>query len=347
MIRSKLARYILLGCFLSLSRHALSLEGEKVWLGAAPPADEIAQGEVKSPGPKSVANGLVMEGNISFNKPSGSSVVTLSVETITNNSGSRSTGTLRLELWATLSRPSRGGSLSGYRLAVGPQLSPLQPNFHYSNVVQTTSFSAPPDGTYWMTVILAEFDSNNCSQSDFFCVSDSLTFSSQNTFGNAPPPPPPPPPQLTSGSTAKTLASRGTVSGSATLFGGFELLVPTNVLLLVRGNSLGTLGVTQGYMDAPRVRIYNQQGADLVSQNGMPGFNACVASNAVTDYPVLYYYSAIRQAPADSRDSCYASTFPAGIYSFSITPSILGVNSNNLSSSRGSGEVLFEITLFR
>ena len=123
----------------------------------------------------------------------------------------------------------------------------------------------------------------------------------------------------------QTLGSRATVTQTATLYGGFELRSTALVYILVRGNSLGTLGVTQAYLDAPRVRLYNSQGQDLVSQSGYTGFNFCLSANTVTDLPVLNYYANVRGQPAHSFDSCYAAVFAAGVYTFSVTPSIPGV----------------------
>ena len=50
--------------------------------------------------------------------------------------------------------------------------------------------------------------------------------------------------------------------------GGFQLASSTTVYILVRGNSLSTLGVTSNYLDAPRVRLFNQAGQDLIFDNG-------------------------------------------------------------------------------
>ena len=52
----------------------------------------------------------------------------------------------------------------------------------------------------------------------------------------------------------RTLGARATASPSATVFGGFELAQSTVVYVLVRGNSLGSLGVTNNFLDRPRLR---------------------------------------------------------------------------------------------
>lgn len=322
----------------AFSVHAGQAAPPKIWTGppiqvGGVPVARIMTHEAL----KTVSDGLVLQGNMAYNRSG--SMVTLSADGVYNNSSTRTSGTMRLELWATTTKPARGAAFNGYRLAISPTFSPLSPGFHYSSLTYTVSFVEPPAGTYWIVFALDEF--NNCSTNDGYCLEDSLVFDNQQTFGSAPPPPPTP--QL--GLTARSFGSRGTVSSSARMYGAFELASSGTVFILVRGNSLGTLGVTQGYLDAPRVQLFNAQGSDLVSQGGLPGFNDCLASNTVTDYPVVYYYGQLRGQPVSERDSCYTTTLPAGVYTFSVNPSILGVTSNATSSSPAVGEVLFEVTL--
>jgi hypothetical protein len=145
----------------------------------------------------------------------------------------------------------------------------------------------------------------------------------------------------------QTLGSRATVTSTSTLFGGFEIAQGAVVYIMVRGNSLGTLGVTNAFLDAPRVRIFNSAGQDLITDSfGVAGFNGCSAGNDFND-PVVAYYQNVRGQPAHARDACFAGTFPAGVYTFTVTPTIPGVTASNQSgaSNPGSGQVLFEVTL--
>ena len=144
--------------------------------------------------------------------------------------------------------------------------------------------------------------------------------------------------------TTNSLGSRATVTPNATLFGGFEITGTAVVYILVRGNSLGTLGVTQNYLDAPRARVFNAQGQDLVTDlSGRAGFNQCSGSNTLAA-PVFNYYQITRGVPAHERDACVAVSLTAGAYTFTVTPSIPGVTSSD-TSVPSSGEVLFEVTL--
>ena len=136
-----------------------------------------------------------------------------------------------------------------------------------------------------------------------------------------------------------TLGSRAVSNSSETVFGGFELAQQAKVYVLVRGNSLGTLGITQNYLDSPHVRIYNQAGVDIYSQNGFNGFNGCTAQN---DAEVVNYYAA-KNAPVATEDACLSDIFPAGVYTFTVTPSIAG--SNSPINSLRTGEILFEVKL--
>jgi hypothetical protein len=143
---------------------------------------------------------------------------------------------------------------------------------------------------------------------------------------------------------AQTLGARGTVTTTARMYGGFELTAQTTVYIAVRGNSLGTLGVTQNYLDYPRVRIYNAAGADLITDvSGRPGFNSCISSVAA-QAPVISYYANVRGQALHVDDGCVGLIMPAGPYTFTVDVSQAGVNSG-ASSVPLFGDVLFEVTL--
>lgn len=134
---------------------------------------------------------------------------------------------------------------------------------------------------------------------------------------------------------AQTLGARGTVTSNATLYGGFEVTTAALVYVLVRGNSLGTLGITQNYLDLPRLRLFDVAGNDIAfDANGNPGFAFCLTTGAASG-PVRSYY-ATRGAASDF-DACTSRSLSAGVYTFSVTPS-----SNSVPTF---GEVLFEVKL--
>ena len=140
----------------------------------------------------------------------------------------------------------------------------------------------------------------------------------------------------------RQVASRAVASPSQTVFGGFELAQSAVVYVLVRGNSMGSLGVTQNFLDRPRFRLYNQAGQDLVFDNAnRPGFNFCSTSNS-DDVFVINYYQA-RGAPVSTNDACLGATFASGVYTFSVTPATTA--NSGLTSSPSTGEILFEVIL--
>lgn len=68
---------------------------------------------------------------------------------------SGSTGTLKLAVWATKA-PYKGGSISGFELgSVIKQ--PLKPGYTYSDVRNTAKYKKPPAGTYYVHILLSEF----------------------------------------------------------------------------------------------------------------------------------------------------------------------------------------------
>lgn len=138
---------------------------------------------------------------------------------------------------------------------------------------------------------------------------------------------------------SRSVGARSTVTLTATAYGGFELAAPATVYILVRGNSLGTLGVTQNYLDFPRLRLFNSAGADLVFDvAGRPGFNRCTSS---TDQAVINFYAA-RGAPVNINDACIGANFSAGAFTFTVVPTPASLGSASVPSS---GEILFEAVL--
>jgi hypothetical protein len=93
-------------------------------------------------------------------------------------------GTLYLQLWTCLT-PFNGVQTSlGYKVAEAT-IDPLWAGYFYSNVSQTVPFFAPPNGTYFMVMVLAESDGFQRLTVDWH------NFSNTETFGYVPPPPPP------------------------------------------------------------------------------------------------------------------------------------------------------------
>jgi hypothetical protein len=65
------------------------------------------------------------------------------------------TGTLKLSVWATR-QPYSGGKLSGFEVGE-VQKKALEPGYSYTNVKNTGKFTPPPNGTYYLSLVLTEF----------------------------------------------------------------------------------------------------------------------------------------------------------------------------------------------
>jgi hypothetical protein len=132
---------------------------------------------------------------------------------------------------------------------------------------------------------------------------------------------------LAKSASTSSVASRGTVNSAITMYGGFEPAVRYSAIIVIRGPSLGTLGITQNYLDSPLACVYSGS-TQLVCANSCAG---------ATFQPVRDYYANVRQAPLSTRDACIvASQLPAGAYTFTINPSSISTRT---------GEILFEVLM--
>ena len=66
------------------------------------------------------------------------------------------TGELNVAVWATL-RPYNGGNIQGYKLGEVKK-DPLQPGFAYTDLKNTAKYKAPPPGSYYVSIVLSEFN---------------------------------------------------------------------------------------------------------------------------------------------------------------------------------------------
>jgi hypothetical protein len=129
------------------------------------------------------AQRLDISGNVSYSRVG--NLVTLNAGRVDHyvNPFYYQSGTLYLQLWTCLT-PFNGLQTSlGYKVAEAT-IDPLWAGYFYSNVSQTVPFFAPPDGTYYMVMVLAESDGFQRLTVDWH------NFSNTETFGYVPPPPP-------------------------------------------------------------------------------------------------------------------------------------------------------------
>jgi hypothetical protein len=81
--------------------------------------------------------------------------VVLSADLIDDTSKENATGTLQVELWAT-SAPYESGQIQGHMLG-SAKLEGLAPGQFYKNLRRTVPYTAPPRGTYYITMLLLEY----------------------------------------------------------------------------------------------------------------------------------------------------------------------------------------------
>ena len=142
------------------------------------------EGSINPAQEKNLTDGLVMQGQFTYVLQNG--VASITLDRINNDSFTRSTGTLQLSLWATTYQPARGAGITGYRLVNYSTLAALSPRTFYSNISRSASYSRPPDGSYWLVLVLSEFNPSACpGNADGYCLTDSAVSFTQVTWGNA------------------------------------------------------------------------------------------------------------------------------------------------------------------
>lgn len=142
------------------------------------PAPTPAPAPIPTP-PASVAGVLHLQGRLSF-RTSGDSL-NITIEKLVNSSSSYTSGSLRLDLWATRSPYGGSSTLEGYRTGslrttqISGLSDTLKPGGSFSNINLSTTYTAPPSGYSSYTLVLAEYNSS-CSSSDRYCIADYYTF---------------------------------------------------------------------------------------------------------------------------------------------------------------------------
>jgi hypothetical protein len=111
--------------------------------------------------------------------------VHITLAKIVNSSSTRTSGSLRIDLWA-FQAPYAGGSFSGYKTAsvrtsqITGLSDQLGPSRSFSDITLDLPYTAPAPGYSSYSLFLMEF-SNACTASDHFCVTAYLNYSSPPT----------------------------------------------------------------------------------------------------------------------------------------------------------------------
>jgi hypothetical protein len=140
----------------------------------APTADELAtaqQGVISQP--LNATTGISMTGTVTATW--GGSGVRMTATHIVNNRASGTSGTLRLQLWATSTRPVFGNNVVFYPLGTYV-VGTLAANHEYNNVDSgQVTYTPPPAGCYYITVALEEFVSGSYQYVDLATLSSGGT----------------------------------------------------------------------------------------------------------------------------------------------------------------------------
>jgi hypothetical protein len=263
------------------------------------------------------ATNVTFIGAESFQVQSGGSTVALSVNEISNLSSTGTSGTLRIELWAFSAPWVPGSSQTGYVLATYG-LGTLKPNFYYSSFTETVSYSSPPNGTWYYSLLLTEY--TNAPTDGGYSMDDYVNFSNPVQIGPGTPP-------ATQAPTARlvNLSVRSNAgSGSQTLIGGFVIGGSGSKKVLIRGDgpTLSQFGVT-GVLADPLLGLFNSSGTEIAS-NSTWGGTATLTS--------IFSQVGAFALPAGSSDAALYQTLQAGAFTAQVS-----------STSGDTGVVLVEI----
>jgi hypothetical protein len=144
----------------------------------APPPPPAAPAPAPAPAPRPTPSRspLAFQGTARFRTSGGS--VAITIDAIANTSSTYTSGSLRVDLWASAA-PYGSGDISGYRTAsirtrdISGLSDQLRPNGSFTNISVNLAFAAPPAGYSHYTLVLAEFD-NSCDSADRYCIAAAL-----------------------------------------------------------------------------------------------------------------------------------------------------------------------------
>jgi hypothetical protein len=126
---------------------------------AARPPDTVAGApRLRQARPADASTGFFLGGSVSATW--GSSGIDMKAGSVQNQNSSGTSGTLRLELWATTTAPVFGDSISFYSLGPTDVLGTLDAGFQFDNVDSglLSPYTPPPTGCYFVTVALTEYN---------------------------------------------------------------------------------------------------------------------------------------------------------------------------------------------
>lgn len=106
--------------------------------------------------------------------------VTLTCDQIVHEARGGTSGTLKVQLWAT-AEPYRGGDIQGFLLG-GITRDGLKAGNVYKDLEEQTAFTRPPDGSYHLSLLLMEYDGEE------YVIKDHIAFKEKKEFTTPAPP---------------------------------------------------------------------------------------------------------------------------------------------------------------
>lgn len=145
-----------------------------------PPSSATGSSSAAPKSALALASLINIEGNVSYHLDATTGYFT--TDRVSNHRASGTSGTLRLELWATKGSPA-SGSVTGYRLAIDT-LGQLQAGYYFYNINSGTfSYTQPAAGCYYMSLLLTEFDGSGYPYIDYVVFPNLVSFQGGSCSG--------------------------------------------------------------------------------------------------------------------------------------------------------------------
>jgi hypothetical protein len=195
---------------------------------------------------------LSMQGSVGFST-SGSNL-TLRVARIQND-GDATSGTLRLELWAMPQHFDNGLPVGSRNMGIYAFPNPLAPAASLTDVNVSTTYTSPPNGSYYVVLLLTEFTGGSTNSG--YTIRDSIEFTNTLNIG------PPSPPGITSQPANVSVVAGGTATFSVAAVGSLPLTYQW------RKDGAALSGATNSTLTLSNVQSANAGGYTVVVSNSL------------------------------------------------------------------------------
>jgi hypothetical protein len=221
--------------------------------------DDIAGGRAIYDNPNNVpATLLSMQGQIGYSTQG--SNLTMRVDRIQND-GDATSGTIRLELWAMPQHYANGLPVGSRNLGIFTFSNMLAPGGGLTGVNVSTTYTSPPNGSYYVAMLLSEFTGGSGTG---YTIRDSIEFTNILTIGT------PTAPVITAQPASLTVMAGSAATFSVTATGG----LPINFQWRKDGANLN--GATNSTLTLSNVQPANAGAYTVVVSNSLGN----VTSNA-------------------------------------------------------------------